>query len=423
MGSSRVVSPSSRPLPSGVSAAVSGTWGARAAASVVRRRWPVLCGLAVVVGVMTRASMPDDSQSFARFGQLLLTGHWSAVYATAWNESGPLQLVFCSLLRAACATTVTSILVHAAGNLGLLALLRHALRRLRADARIPASPVAELGVGLAVVLWIMPDRLWQAHPAQLVIPLLWVAAGLAARRGNGCAAAVALGVAGGWETWSVLALPMLLLLGQRRTVLRAAVLALTVSVAWYVPFALTGHFQLFGHVWKILPDTPLHSLFPTITNVTWWLRLLQGAATTTVCAVVVSIMRRTPHVVTVAPLAAMLIRFVFDPYVLDYYWLSVSLLAVITWCVTDRRSRPVELVALAALAYLPYLTDLSVREHVVASLAALALAVISSAAQGRRDHLPARSASTPADSTYHRPARPSWHSAVAGALPRTTPRE
>jgi hypothetical protein len=354
------------------------------ASLIVERRWVFLAVLAALEAVPFHAKTPVDLAEFAAYGSHLWHGDFSQVYANPWNQSGPLQLLFCYVLFAAMPNAWAAAAVHVLGNVGVLLLLRRGCRALRPLENLPPSATVELALGGAAVVLLLPARLWHAHPAELAIPILWLAAAAAARRGRWVAAGALFGVATGWETWAILALPMLLLLKDPRAILRSSAVWLALALCLYLPFVVSGSFQLFHHVWPVVQGTPVNRLFPQIKDITWQLRALEAAASTTACALVVVILRRSTAVVWLAPLAAVLVRFVFDPYIIDYYWLAVTALTFAGLCCVSKRSTRIQVVSLIALACLSFMTD----GRLVADVSAAILLLIMAVAAGRTTRLP-----------------------------------
>jgi hypothetical protein len=327
------------------------------ARSAVRHRWLFVVILAAVAAVPFHAEAPLNLKAFAFHGSQIVHGNFADVYADPWNQSGPLQLLLCYVMFAAMPNALGAVGVHMVGNIAVILLLRGGSRGLRLLDELPPIPTVELGLGITAVVWLAPVRMWHAHPAELVIPVLWLAAGAAAYRGSWLAAGGLFGLAAGWEPWAMLAVPMLLILRDPRKVLRSAAVCLALIVCSYLPFAASGSFHLFDHVWPVVQGTPLNHLFPKLTEVTWQVRVLQAAASTGACTLVVLLLRRTIAVVSLAPLAAVLVRFVFDPYIIDYYWVAVTVLTFAGICVLSKRSTQLQIVSLIALAGLSFWTD------------------------------------------------------------------
>jgi len=350
--------------------------------SAVQHRWLLVAILGAVAAVPFHAETPLNLEAFAVHGGQIVHGSFSQVYADPWNQSGPLQLLLCYAMFAGMPNALGAVGVHMLGNVGVILLLRSGFRRLRQFERLPQLPTIELGLGITTVVWLAPVRLWHAHPAELVIPVLWLAAGLAAYRGRWVATGGLLGLAAGWEPWAMLALPMLLALSDPRKVLRSSAVCLAVILCIYLPFVVSGNFQLFDHVWPVVQGTPLNHLFPKLTEVTWQVRVLQAAASTGACTLAVLTLRRSIAVVWMAPLAAVLVRFVFDPYIIDYYWIAVTVLTFAGICLLSKRSTKPQIASLIALATLSFWTDGRLTAEVSTGILLLIVAV-ASALRGR----------------------------------------
>src|SRR6185437_17183794 len=95
--------------------------------------------------------------------------------------------------------------------------------------------------GLAAVLSGLTVNAFEAgHPADAVLPLIWVVAAADARRGRVVRAAGLVGLGAGLETWSILGLAVLVLATRRRDALRGAVVGAFVAAALFVPFVVGG---------------------------------------------------------------------------------------------------------------------------------------------------------------------------------------
>ena len=109
-------------------------------------------------------------------------------------------------------------------------------------------------------------------------------AALLVRRGWVVGAAVCWGCSAGLEPWGVLAAPLLLHDLRLGSLLRGGtVLALVVS-RQYLPFVLTGEFGLFHHIWPLGNGSLAHLVWPGADGFTWYMRAVQGALASGLCA-------------------------------------------------------------------------------------------------------------------------------------------
>jgi len=344
---------------------------------VVLRRWWIIALTATAQGLLAYQSSWLDVDRFADFGRSLLVGDWGMVYRDDWNQSGPVQLIVSYVITTASRTGVGSAITHAVIALAVVLCVRSGCRAVRAAAGLPASASIECVVGGLTAFVLIPyGRLWETHPAQLAIPVLWVAAGLVARAGRPVSAGVLLGFAVGWEPWAVLGFPVVLMLGGLAAAVRASVLASLVGAAWYLPFVLSGHFALFDHRWRISPNSVLMQTFGMSGEQSWMIRLVQAVGCLAVCSGIVLRLRPRASAVWLAPLGAMLTRLVFDAYVLDYHWFSVSVLPLVGLCLFAGHAREwLQGCCVLALAYLPYV-DFQLSWRLLVSLLLVAVAVV-----------------------------------------------
>lgn len=273
----------------------------------------------------------DLYRYFRPAGNALLGGHLARVYAGSGVQAGPLELLWQAgwyHLGRVCSLPGASLLGAASGaGIALLCALsaRVASRSWGSD-HVHRSLAAALG-GLLGGLALTPLAVHSGHPAEVVIPCLWVlAASVAARRP--LLAGVLIGIGTGWEVWSLLGLAILLLAGWRRA-LRAGVLAGAISAAFLVPFVLAGPFEMFAHQWAVMPDTLFGTLLPSVTPATWWMRVLQAAVVSGAGALVVWRFRAHPQLCWVLPLVLAVARLVTDPLDIYYYWLELRVPLVI----------------------------------------------------------------------------------------------
>jgi hypothetical protein len=181
-----------------------------------------------------------------------------------------------------------------------------------------------LFTGLAAVVSGLTVNAFEAgHPADAVLPLLWVVAAADARRGLLMRAAVLIGLGAGIETWSVLGLAVLVLAPRRRDAVRGAVVGACVAASLFLPFFVGGRFEMFSYAWEVSRSSLLALVVAPGTHVGWALRLAQGAAALVAGLAVARLTRRSAHAVWLVPLALVLARLALDPLDNGYYFVGV----------------------------------------------------------------------------------------------------
>jgi len=148
------------------------------------------------------------------------------------------------------------------------------------------------------------------------------------RAGRWGLAALAFAASAAIAPWGVLAVPSLWAVASLRQAVRTATVAVILSITAYLPFAMTGHFELFRHHWPIDHGSLMHLIDPGANFATWGMRLLQAVAVAGGCALVAYRSRRSHGGPVYALLAAALLRIACDPAAFDYYWLSVAVLSL-----------------------------------------------------------------------------------------------
>ncbi|MFI5897907.1 hypothetical protein ACIA5D_48285 [Actinoplanes sp. NPDC051513] len=339
---------------------------------LIRYRRAIAAVLAAMLGLLTM-TLPPDLVDFAAAGDLLLQGRLGEVYASAWNQAGPAQLLISRLLMIGAAPDGTPwppivALWDAAFVAGAMWLCAR-LSRPVADVR------REAVAGLLALLWVCAPMPWNGHPAEILTPVLWAYAIVLQRRGRDLAAAglLALGIA--LAPWGILAVPCLLAAARPARAVRTGVIAVAGGVACYVPFALTGHFAMFRITWTVGGRT-LASLLG-ITEFTWWLRPVQAAVVALGVAAIAWRLRRSESAFAAVPLAAGLLRVGTDPVEHPYYWYPVAVASLLLLA-TARRW-----VLAAAIAYAALLAE-SANWPAVGAAACLALLAFGRKAPGEQ---------------------------------------
>jgi hypothetical protein len=338
-------------------------------------RWQLWSAVVLAEALLTYGLLPADIRFFADAGRQLLHGDFAAVYGNSANQGGPLQLLVSWALMIGSSETSLLLPVFLLGNLGLLGSAYLVCRATRGGQPPPAG--REAIVGAMVAMWLVPANFWTGHPAELGVPLLWAASGAASRSGRWLSSGVMIGLATLIAPWGILAAPVVLLSPTVARALGASVAGATVSVLGYLPFALSGDFQLIHHRWPIDAGSIVHELFPHLQYFGWDLRVVQAVLMAGSCALVVLYRRHDPQAIWLAPLAPALVRVLTDPLRFDYYWVPVGVLVLVGVALGAPRSRSRwSWVALAALVYLPCIATPESVWFIAALLCVAALATL-----------------------------------------------
>src|SRR2546423_5887534 len=285
--------------------------------SSVARVWVPVLAAAAGVSSLDRGTDPGDLVYFVHRGEQLLSGGWATTFADPMLQSGPLQLVLFGAVRN---LTALAFVVE----LGTAALLLLVLGRVGAGDRLRvAVGLGAVGAGLTHLAFV------DGHPAEAVVPLLWVLAALWARDDRVLAAGVLIGLSAGFELWGLLGAPVLLLApGIRRAAAGLAVEGVVV-LAQLTPFALAGRMRMFDYQWRVTTGTLLSLVVAPGAHFGWPLRLLQASVAVGAGAVVAVALRSSLQAVWVAPLTVVLLRVLLDPVSFGWYWLEAEALALV----------------------------------------------------------------------------------------------
>lgn len=255
-----------------------------------------------------------DSWLFVAAGRTLLSGHWSRAFADPGVQVGPLQLaLFGSVGRSHAA--LAAVLGGAAALLVLLAARRAGVERPGALAAVGA---------LAVLTGLTRTGADLGHPADTLLPLLWVLAAVEARRGRTLLAGALVGLGAGLETWSVLGLAVLALAPRGRDAVRGVGAAAAAGALLFGPFALAGHFEMLRFHWTVVPSSLLSHVVAPGTAFGWPLRLAQAAVALGAGVALARAARPSKHVVWLVPALVVLVRLALDPTDNPYYFAAVE---------------------------------------------------------------------------------------------------
>ncbi|HEX9381037.1 MAG TPA: hypothetical protein VF891_06030 [Gaiellaceae bacterium] len=284
--------------------------------SPLTRVWAPVLAAAAGRAYLDRGTDPGDLVYFVHRGEQLLSGRWADTFADPMLQSGPLQLVVFGAVRN---LTALAFLIE----LSVVGLLLYVLSRLGASDRM------RLAVGLgAVATGLTHLAFADGHPAEAIVPLVWVLAGLSAREDRVFAAGALIGLSAGFELWGVLGAPVLLLAPRLRRSLAGGLVEALVVLAQLAPFALSGNFRMFEHEWRVASGTFLDLVLQSGTHFGWPLRLIQASLALGAGTLAAVALRRSLHAVWLAPLAVVIVRIVLDPLSFGWYWLEAEALVL-----------------------------------------------------------------------------------------------
>jgi hypothetical protein len=288
---------------------------------------PVLAASAIALAVT-----PGDTGDLAYFvhaSERLFSVGWTDAYADPDLQIGPFQLALFGLsdLGADALGVPTTRAIALVVGAGVAALFWVVARRLVAPRN---EAIVLLAAGLApVALGLTFDAFRDGHPAQVVVPLLWVLAGLQARAGHPWRAGVLVGLSAGFEVWGLLGVVVFAAAPRASEALRALVATGFVAGALFAPFVLAGEFAMLDYSWRVNGDTLLSVFVEPGTAFTWPVRALQGAAALAAGAGVVWLLRRSAAALWAGPLAVVAVRLALDPVRYPWYWLALETLVLL----------------------------------------------------------------------------------------------
>jgi hypothetical protein len=231
-----------------------------------------------------------------------------------------------------------------------------------------------LGVTLLAVLGsFLPRAVFLGHPADFVIPLLWIAAALFAldRRFVSCAVLIAL--ATGFEVWGILGVPVVLLAPSPRLV-RAGLAGLVVLAALYLPFVLTGSFRMFGFHWTVDPATLYGLFWPGLSAFPWSLRVAQSVFALAAGVAAALLLRRNRFGPWAVPFSIVAARLIVDPLLLWYYWFAPASIALAALAVAIHwRAWTIAIGALGVIILLWFAESIQPVAAIILAIAALGL--------------------------------------------------
>jgi hypothetical protein len=285
--------------------------------------WALPLGAAALVAAFGTRD-PADLPYFVDASQTLFSAAWADTFADPSLQVGPLLLF---VLRIGDWIGGLSFLAYAL-EVGLAALVVFVLGKVL-EGRTHKT-AAQTVVGLAaVVLGLTADAYGYGHPAQVIVPLLWVLAALDTRNGRALRAGVLLGLSSGVEVWGVLGAPVLLLAPTMRKAIGGVAVQGGMTAVLYLPFVLAGDFRMFEHTWKVEGWAPVRIFLSPGSDFPWALRMVQGAVALAAGVVLALVLRRAFRAVWAVPLAIVAARLLFDPALYSWYWLGMETLTLI----------------------------------------------------------------------------------------------
>jgi hypothetical protein len=275
-------------------------------------------------------SPPIDYSVFGQPGHDILTLQWDRVFTDPVLQAGPFELVFYGIphLLGVQGSLGWGLFYTVAGSLLAAAFAYVVWRLLRPLAPDTAVPIAAAVAALAAASDTILLSMTSGHPAQIAVPILWLVAGMLARKERPFAAAVVLGLSLGWEVWGILGAPVLLLAPRvrLRTVLLSAAGGLAAVAVTFGGFLLAGPVTMFGFQWPVSDGSLAHLLFPDIETFGWPLRLIQATVSVGAGVLVVWFLRGSRDALWLAPLAVCAVRLTTDPVIARYYFCAALIL-------------------------------------------------------------------------------------------------
>ena len=275
--------------------------------------WIVPVAAAAAVAPIARGNGGDLS-TFTSGGRVLLSSHWSHTFADPGIQVGPLQLaLFGSVGRSPLALAIV---------LGMAAAL---LVLAAARAAGVEQPRLLAGIGLAAVATGFTRAGFDAgHPADSLLPLLWILAAVEARRGRVLLAGAVVGLSAGLETWGILGVAVLALAPTARDAGRGLLVAVGAAAVLFVPFVAAGQFHMGGYRWLVSSQSLVSLVVAPGTRVGWTLRILQGAVAVGAGVAVARAARGSRHAVWLVPGVVVLARLLLDPLDSGYYFVGIE---------------------------------------------------------------------------------------------------
>ena len=275
--------------------------------------WIVPVAAAAAVAPIARGD-GGDAWMFTAAGRTLLSSHWSHTFANPGIQVGPLQLaLFGSVGRSPLALAIV---------LGVTAALL-VLAAARAAGVEQPRLLAVVGL-VAVVTGFTRAGFDAGHPADSLLPLLWILAAAEARRGRVVLAGAIVGLSAGFETWGILGVAVLALAPSVRDAARGLLVAIGAAAVLFLPFVARGQFHMGGYRWLVSSQSLVSLVVAPGTAVGWPLRLLQGAVAVGAGVAVARAARGSRHAIWLVPGVVVLARLLLDPLDSGYYFVGIE---------------------------------------------------------------------------------------------------
>ena len=271
-----------------------------------------------------------DGWLFVNAGKTMLSGNWSHAYDSSFIQAGPIQLLLFGTVGrspavlAAVLAAVTALLVTGAAR----------------SVGVERPRLLALAGVLAVVTGLTTHVFDAGHPANTLLPLLWIVAGAQARRGKTLRAAAIVGLSAGVETWGILGIAVLAFSPRLRDAARAVPVAAVIAATLYAPFVAAGDFAMGTYHWVILHQSLLGHIVEPGTSFGWAWRITQGALAVAAGIGVARAARRSPHALWLVPLVVVLVRLALDPLDSGYYFDGVQGPALVALVLVAARGLP-----------------------------------------------------------------------------------
>jgi hypothetical protein len=327
--------------------------------AILRHRWVIVLVASVGAALLEvhTTGPSSDGPYFAHAGRELVSRNGLHVYAAPGLQAGPLQVgAFGLLSRLTGSLHLAEDPTYAViSTLASTVLLVAGVRTLRRHVGLPSSATAELLVGVLSVGWLMATEVYTSgHPAELVIPALWIAAAVLATEDRAVLAGALIGVGAGFETWAVLGVPVLLLSGRLLPAGRAAMAMVGTAAAMYLPFVIAGPFRMGQAVWTVSSASLIHAIDPRLVTFPWSARLAQSVVVVAMGTVAWWVTRRTGAGAVMAvwfvPAVLALVKAISEPSGYDWYWLPVQVVVLAGCACADGLPRRVVAALLATEA-------------------------------------------------------------------------
>jgi hypothetical protein len=271
--------------------------------------WTVPAAAAAVAALHDGFDVGGDSHLFLQYGRTLLSSHWDRAFSYSAVQVGPLQL----LLYGSVGRSTVALALFLSVLTALLVVATARVVGVRNPALLGAVGLLAVVTGLTRIGYAV------GHPADPLLPLVWILAAAEARRGHAWRAGLIIGLCAGVQTWGILGVAVLVLAPRLRDAAVGAGIAAVTALALFLPFMLGGHFAMLSFEWHVFSPSPMSLFIGAGTPFGWPLRVLQAAVAVVLGAAVARLLRHSPHVLWAAPLATVAARLQFDPDLYRYY--------------------------------------------------------------------------------------------------------